>query len=224
MVSITVTVDGDERKLEAGTTGADVFADHRDVVVMRVAGELRDLAQKLASGDAVESVTSGSPDGLTVLRHSCAHVLAQAVQQVNPDAKLGIGPPIENGFFYDFDVAEPFTPESLKGLEKVMQRIVNETQTFRRRVVTDAEAIAELADEPYKVELVGLKSMDVILQTTAGDELKLRVVSDPEPSLKILLDRLRLNVPKRLCLPPNVVEKTIYPSHKNQPLSPPLTP
>ncbi len=158
MATINVTVDGDERKLDAGTTGADVYADRKDVVVMRVAGELRDLARGLANGDAVEGVTIGSPDGLAVLRHSCAHVLAQAVQQINPKAKLGIGPPIENGFFYDFDVAEPFTPESLKELEKAMQRIVNETQSFRRRVVTDAEAIAELAHEPYKVELVGLKS------------------------------------------------------------------
>jgi len=103
-------------------------------------------------------VLISEPDGLSVLRHSCAHVLAQAVQQVNPDAKLGIGPPIENGFYYDFDVAEPFTPEALKELEKVMQRIVNEGQTFRRRVVTDAEALAELAHEPYKCELIGLKS------------------------------------------------------------------
>ena len=158
MASINVTVDGDERKLDAGTTGADVYADRRDVVVMRLAGELRDLARELAEGDAIEAVMIGSPEGLAVLRHSCAHVLAQAVQQVNPEAKLGIGPPIENGFFYDFDVAEPFTPESLKELEKVMQRIVNETQGFRRRVVTDAEALAELAHEPYKVELVSLKS------------------------------------------------------------------
>jgi threonyl-tRNA synthetase len=158
VATINVTVDGDKRKLDAGTTGADVYADRKDVIVMRLAGELRDLARELADGDAVEAVTIVSPDGLAVLRHSCAHVLAQAVQQVNPSAKLGIGPPIENGFFYDFDVAEPFTPESLKELEKVMQRIVNETQSFRRRVVTDAEAIAELAREPYKVELVSLKS------------------------------------------------------------------
>ena len=154
---MTVTVDGDERKLDLGTTGAEVYADRKDVVVMRVAGELRDLSRELAQGDVVEAVSIDSPDGLAVLRHSCAHVLAQAVQTIHPSAKLGIGPPIENGFFYDFDVAEPFTPESLKDLEKTMQRIVNETQSFRRRVVTDAEALAELAHEPYKVELVGLK-------------------------------------------------------------------
>jgi len=154
----TVTVDGVERQVEQGTTGADVFADRRDVVVMRSAGRLLDLSRELEPGQAVEGVLISEPDGLSVLRHSCAHVLAQAVQQVNPDAKLGIGPPIENGFYYDFDVAEPFTPEALKELEKVMQRIVNEGQTFRRRVVTDAEALAELAHEPYKCELIGLKS------------------------------------------------------------------
>ena len=86
-----------------------------------------------------------------MLRHSAAHVLAQAVQEVNPEARLGIGPPIRDGFYYDFDVETPFTPEDLKALEKVMQRIVNEGQTFRRRVVTDDEARAELADEPYKL-------------------------------------------------------------------------
>lgn len=158
MATITVSVDGAERTVDSGTTGADVFADRRDIVVMRIAGELRDLSRELHAGDAIESVVIGNPDGLSVLRHSCAHVLAQAVQQVNPAAKLGIGPPIDNGFFYDFDVNEPFTPESLKELERVMQRIVNDAQAFRRRVVTDAEALSELASEPYKCELVGLKS------------------------------------------------------------------
>ncbi len=157
MASINVTIDGDERKLDAGTTGTDVFADRRDVVVMRVAGELRDLARELADGDAVEAVTIDSPDGLMVLRHSCAHVAAQAVQQLRPDAKLGIGPPIENGFYYDFQVEEPFTPEDLKAIEKAMQRIVKEGQGFRRREVTDAEALAELAHEPFKCELIADK-------------------------------------------------------------------
>ena len=158
MPSITATIDGVEREFEAGTTGLELFADNRDVVVVRVDGQLRDLAAEIPAGAVVEGVLISEPDGLAVLRHSCAHVLAQAVQQVNPDAKLGIGPPIENGFYYDFDVAQPFTPEDLKALEKVMQRIVNDTQTFRRRVVTDAEALEELANEPYKCELVGLKS------------------------------------------------------------------
>jgi threonyl-tRNA synthetase len=154
----SVTVDGVERQVEQGTTGAELYADRREVVVMRSEGQLLDLSRELEAGQSVEAVLIDEPDGLAVLRHSCAHVLAQAVQQLNPDAKLGIGPPIENGFYYDFDVAEPFTPEALKELEKTMQRIVNETQSFRRRVVTDAEALAELAHEPYKCELIGLKS------------------------------------------------------------------
>ena len=96
-------------------------------------------------------------EGLAILRHSTAHVLAQAVQAAHADAKLGIGPPISDGFYYDFDVAEPFTPEDLKNLEKAMQRIVKERQRFRRRVVTDEEARTELAAEPYKLELIADK-------------------------------------------------------------------
>ncbi len=145
------------------TTGAELFADAKDVVVVRVfvsddaAGELWDLDRQLPEGVRVEPVSIHEPDGLDVLRHSAAHVLAQAVQQVNPDAKLGIGPPVRDGFYYDFDVETPFTPEDLKALDKAMSRIIREGQTFRRRVVTEEEARAELANEPYKLELIGLK-------------------------------------------------------------------
>jgi threonyl-tRNA synthetase len=154
---LTVSVAGNERSVEPGTTAGDLFADRREVVVARVNGELRDLDRPLAEGDVVEPVTVHEEDGLAVLRHSTAHVLAQAVQEVFPDARLGIGPPVRDGFYYDFDVEQPFTPEDTKRLEKVMQRIVKEGQTFRRRVVGDDEARAELADEPYKLELIGLK-------------------------------------------------------------------
>jgi threonyl-tRNA synthetase len=157
MSALTIHVAGDKRSVAEQTTAADLFAGDRSVVVARVNGELRDLAHVLAAGDVVEPVRIDEPDGLMVLRHSCAHVLAQAVQQVNPDAKLGIGPPIRDGFYYDFDVAEPFTPEDLKALEKVMQRIINEGQTFHRREISDADALEELKAEPYKCELVGLK-------------------------------------------------------------------
>ncbi len=155
--SITVSVAGSERSVGEQTTAGELFEGRREVVVARVNGELRDLAHELADGDVVEPVAVTEPDGLQVLRHSCAHVLAQAVQQVNPEAKLGIGPPIRDGFYYDFDVATPFTPEDLKALERVMQRIVNEGQRFVRREVTDEDALVELAQEPYKCELVGLK-------------------------------------------------------------------
>ncbi|GAA3821262.1 threonine--tRNA ligase [Cellulomonas soli] len=154
---ITLTVDGVATTVEPGTTGTDLYSSRKDVVVVRVDGELRDLHLPLADGAVVEAVTVDSPDGLAVLRHSTAHVLAQAVQEVNPKARLGIGPPITDGFYYDFDVETPFTPEDLKAVEKVMGRIVKEGQTFRRWDVTEAEARDVLAAEPYKLELIGLK-------------------------------------------------------------------
>ncbi len=154
---ISVHVAGSERSVAEGTTYGDLLEGDRTVLVARVGGELRDLHLPAADGDVVEPVTAAEQDGLDVLRHSAAHVLAQAVQELHPDAKLGIGPPIRDGFYYDFDVETPFTPEDLKALEKVMQRIVNEGQAFRRREVSDEDAAVELADEPYKIELIGLK-------------------------------------------------------------------
>jgi threonyl-tRNA synthetase len=124
---------------------------------MRVNGVLMDLATSVTEADDVTPVTIDSADGLNILRHSAAHVLAQAVQTVNPAARLGIGPPITDGFYYDFDVAEPFNPEDIKSLEKAMDRIIRQGQRFVRRVVTEDEARAELAAEPYKLELIGLK-------------------------------------------------------------------
>lgn len=136
--------------------GFALFSD-RSVVAMRVNGALKDLAATVTDADEVEPVTIDSPDGLNILRHSAAHVLAQAVQRINPQANLGIGPPITDGFYYDFGVDTPFTPEDIKAITKEMQRIVREGQRFVRRVVTDDEARAELADEPFKLELIGLK-------------------------------------------------------------------
>jgi threonyl-tRNA synthetase len=136
--------------------GFALFPD-RSVVALRVNGELKDLATVVTDTDAVEPVTIDSPDGLAILRHSTAHVLAQAVQRINPQANLGIGPPITDGFYYDFGVEHPFTPEDVKAIDKEMQRIVREGQRFVRRVVTDEEARAELAAEPFKLELIGLK-------------------------------------------------------------------
>ncbi len=154
---LDVIVDGTPQRVDGDATGTKLFVGQRAVVAMRVGGRLRDLAAPLNDGDAIESVTVDSADGLDILRHSCAHVLAQAVQELHPDAHLGIGPPIVDGFYYDFDVAEPFTPEDLRALEKVMSRLVREGQGFRRRVVTEDEARAELAAEPYKLELIRLK-------------------------------------------------------------------
>jgi threonyl-tRNA synthetase len=146
----------DSITLTESQTGFELFSE-KSIVAMRVNGDLRDLAHQADVGDVVEGVDITSPDGLDILRHSTAHVLAQAVQRINPEAKLGIGPPVVDGFYYDFDVANAFTPEDLVSLEKEMNRIVQEGQRFMRRVVTDAEARAELANEPYKLELIGLK-------------------------------------------------------------------
>ncbi|MFE9201691.1 threonine--tRNA ligase [Micromonospora sp. NPDC007230] len=150
----------------AGTTAADAVAaaglpttgPKATVVVRDPQGVLRDLDWKPAEETAVEPVSLDSPDGLNVLRHSTAHVLAQAVQDVFPEAKLGIGPPIENGFYYDFQVDKPFQPDDLAKLEKRMQEIVKSGQRFRRRRFNSLdEARAELANEPFKLELIDVK-------------------------------------------------------------------
>ena len=137
-------------------TGFELFTD-RSVVAVRVGGELRDLAAGIAAGETAEPVLLNSSDGLDILRHSAAHVAAQAVQSINPQARLGIGPPITDGFYYDFDVATPFTPDDVKAIAKAMDRIIRSGQRFVRRVVTEEQARSELAGEPYKLELIGLK-------------------------------------------------------------------
>ena len=160
MSSVKVSVNGSPVEAEAGSDGFKLFTD-RAVVAMRVNGELRDLAHKIQDADVIEAVEISSPDGLNILRHSAAHVLAQAVQGINPEAKLGIGPPIKDGFYYDFDVQDTFTPEDLKALEKSMERIIRSGQRFVRRVTTDGDARVELSNEPYKLELIGLKGSDL---------------------------------------------------------------
>jgi threonyl-tRNA synthetase len=155
---IAVRVDGDERAVDAGVTAGDLVGRDGAVVAARVNGVLRDLGHVVEEGDAVEPVAVDSDDGRMIMRHSTAHVLAQAVQDLFPEAKLGIGPPIENGFYYDFDVAEPFHPEDLERIEQRMRQIVKEGQRFSRRVVSDDEARAELRDEPYKLEIIDQRS------------------------------------------------------------------
>ncbi|HUZ36720.1 MAG TPA: threonine--tRNA ligase [Streptosporangiaceae bacterium] len=160
-----ITLAGREHVVDAGTTaggaleaaGTATGPGAGAVIAARVNGELRDLAAPLAGGDTVEPVGIASDDGRAIVRHSTAHVMAQAVQGLFPQAKLGIGPPVENGFYYDFDVPEPFGPDDLKAIEQRMRAIVKQGQRFSRRVVSDDEARAELAAEPYKLELVGLK-------------------------------------------------------------------
>ena len=155
-MSITIAAGGvsQQRVTDTTTTGLDLFGNDRTIVAARVNGELWDLHRTLPKGAVVEPVTIDSPDGLNILRHSTAHVAAQAVQSLRADAKLGIGPPITDGFYYDFDVASPFTPDDLRELEKQMTKIIKERQRFRRRPVSDEQARAELASEPYKLELI----------------------------------------------------------------------
>jgi threonyl-tRNA synthetase len=191
--TIDLTVDGIQSTFPAGTTGFELFTDKK-VVAQRVNGELRDLAHRLSSGDSVEAVLIDSADGLSILRHSTAHVLAQAVQKINPDARLGIGPPIVDGFYYDFDVAEPFTPELLKTLEKEMERIIRSGQRFVRRVVSDAEAKIELANEPNKLELIALKSSDNLAEGSAevgSGELTIYDNFDPQSGEVVWKDLCR---------------------------------
>jgi len=165
---IQVTVDGASRSIEADQRPTHLFADDKEVVVCRINGVLKDLWTELQEGDVVESVSINSPDGLFVLRHSTAHVMAQAVQEVFADTKLGIGPPIKDGFYYDFDPMTPFNPDDLTKIESVMRKIVKDGQRFRRRVVTEKEALAELSHEPYKCELIGIKG-------PAGEEASVEV-------------------------------------------------
>jgi threonyl-tRNA synthetase len=168
MAQISITVDGAALKLEADQRPTHIFADNKEVVVCRVNGILKDLWTELSDGDVVESILISSPDGLAVLRHSTAHVMAQAVQEVYAHTRLGIGPPIKDGFYYDFDPVNTFNPDDLVKIESAMRKIVKEGQRFRRRVTTEAEALKELAHEPYKCELIGIKG-------PAGEEASVEV-------------------------------------------------
>ena len=163
---LRLTLAGREHVAEAGTTAGVVLAEAGQggqapgahaVIAARVNGELRDLACPVADGDVIEPVLIDDPVGRAIMRHSTTHVMAQAVQDLFPDAKLGIGPPVENGYYYDFDVERPFDPADLKAIEQRMRQIVKQGQRFSRRVVTDGEARTELAGEPYKLELIALK-------------------------------------------------------------------
>ena len=155
---IKVTVHGAPTEIASDQRPTHLFAEQSGVIAARVNGEIRDLWTQLSSGDSVEPIEIDSADGLAILRHSTAHVLAQAVQEVFPGTKLGIGPSITDGFYYDFDPAKPFTPDDLIKLESAMRKIIKAGQRFRRRVTTETDALIELQHEPYKCELIGLKS------------------------------------------------------------------
>ena len=168
MSQISITVDGAQFSVARDQRPTHIFADNKEVVVCKVNGVLKDLWTDLVDGDVVESVLISSPTGLEVLRHSTAHVMAQAVQEVYANTKLGIGPPIKDGFYYDFDPENTFNPDDLTKIESAMRKIIKEGQRFKRRVTTEAEALKELSHEPYKCELIGIKG-------PAGEEASVEV-------------------------------------------------
>ena len=203
---ISITVDGKKISVAPDQRPTHLFAEAKEIVVCKVNGVLKDLWSELQDGDVVESVAISSPEGLAVLRHSTAHVLAQAVQQTFPETTLGIGPPITDGFYYDFDPKESFTPEDLEKLESAMRKIVKDGQRFRRRVVTESEARTELAHEPYKCELIGLKS-------DAGDESSVEV-GGAELTIYDNLGRDGQPVWKDLCRGPHLPSTKHIPAFK----------
>lgn len=145
---------GESIPWKEGLTGTEIFSTDRTVVAMWLNGEPADLSRELQSGDRIAPITIGSDAGLDILRHSTGHVTAQAVQELFPGTKLGIGPYITDGYYFDFDAAEPFTPEDLKAIQKKAAQIVKSGQTFNRVVVSEKEARERMADEPYKLELI----------------------------------------------------------------------
>jgi threonyl-tRNA synthetase len=168
MSQISITVDGAKIQVEADQRPTQIFADNKEIVVCKINGILKDLWSELVDGDVVEGISISSPDGLAVLRHSTAHVMAQAVQEVYANTRLGIGPPIKDGFYYDFDPENTFNPDDLTKIESAMRKIIKEGQRFKRRITTEAEALIELAHEPYKCELIGIKG-------PAGEEASVEV-------------------------------------------------
>ena len=154
---IELNIDGVPTKVEAGTTGANIYADRKEVVAVKVDGQPWDLERELPAGTAVEPIAIDSEDGLNILRHSATHVMAQAVQELFPQVNLGIGPFITDGFYYDFGNIDSVTPELMREIEKRMKRIVKEGQRFVRRDISEADAAKELADQSYKLELIQTK-------------------------------------------------------------------
>lgn len=181
MSSLKVTINGESLSVESGQVRSLLDEKDRSVVAALVNGEARDLSYEIAAGDHIEFITIDSAEGLSILRHSLAHITAQAVQELYPETKLGIGPPIANGYYYDFLTAEPFTPEDLKAIEKKMAEIIKIGQQFVRRVVSEGDALKELQSEPFKLELIQDKSSasDDVMETggaelTIYDNLHLR--------------------------------------------------
>jgi threonyl-tRNA synthetase len=206
MSTIAITVDGSAVIVEADQRPTHIFAENKEIVVARINGVLKDLWSELSQGDVVEGVSINSEDGLAVLRHSTAHVMAQAVQEVFADTKLGIGPPIKDGFYYDFDPRENFNPDDLIKVESSMRKIIKEGQRFRRRVTTEKDALKELAHEPFKCELIGIKG-------PAGEEASVEV-GGAEITIYDNLGRDGNPVWSDLCRGPHLASTKLIPAFK----------
>src|SRR4051812_48908639 len=167
--TLTLTLpDGSQRSVDAGTLPREVVKSIGErllqaAVAVELDGEIQDLATPLRNSGKFRVLTEKDLDALAVLRHSAAHVLATAVRRIRPDAKIGFGPAIDDGFYYDFEVAQPFTPEDLSAFEKEMQRVAAEKFPFVRREVTRAEAQQIFADDPLKIERLSELGDDEII-------------------------------------------------------------
>ncbi|MDO4357028.1 MAG: TGS domain-containing protein, partial [Clostridia bacterium] len=163
-----LTINGEVLEFASGTNALDV-ADKlgkdvkKSALAAKLDGEVIELTKPIEGDHTLEFLTGADPDGLRVLRHTASHILAQAVKAVKPEAKLAIGPAIDNGFYYDFDVDVPFTPEDLKAIEKEMSRIVKKNSRMERFELPRAEALELMKDEPYKVELINDLPEDAII-------------------------------------------------------------
>ena len=187
-------------------TAFDLAGDDRTIIAARINGVVSDLASPISPDDTVELISIGSPEGLAILRHSTAHVLAQAVQDTFPSTKLGIGPPIKDGFYYDFDVERPFTPEDLAALEKRMVEIIKAGQRFVRRVVSEDEAVRELAAEPYKLRLIGSSGGADVMEV-GGSELTIYDNVDAKTGERCWGDLCRgPHVPSTRYIPQNAIK------------------
>ncbi len=206
MSQISITVDGSKLQVDADQRPTHIFAENKEIVVCTVNGVLKDLWTDLVDGDVVESVLISSPKGLEVLRHSTAHVMAQAVQEVYANTRLGIGPPIKDGFYYDFDPENTFNPDDLTKIESAMRKIIKEGQRFKRRVTTEADALKELAHEPYKCELIGIKG-------SAGEEASVEV-GGAELTIYDNLGRDGNPVWSDLCRGPHLPSTKLIPAFK----------
>jgi len=206
MSTIAITVDGVSVNVEVDQRPTHIFAEDKEIVVARINGVLKDLWTELSQGDVVEGVSINSEEGLAVLRHSTAHVMAQAVQEVFADTKLGIGPPIKDGFYYDFNPQENFNPDDLVKIESAMRKIIKEGQRFRRRVTTEKDALKELAHEPFKCELIGIKG-------PAGEEASVEV-GGAELTIYDNLGRDGNPVWSDLCRGPHLASTKLIPAFK----------